>query len=72
MLKYEVGDKVVPVSLLEASPLWFEEEYVVITEIYDEGTENEHYCVGPKSGGDAYSWLAEDEINHEATEALNK
>ncbi len=73
MLKYKIGDKVVPLGgLVDAAP-WFNDKYVLVKEIYGEGTDNEHYGVIPVNATeDDYSWLADKEINHEATEALNR
>ena len=72
MLKYKIGDKVVPLGDLPSCSPWFNDDYVLVKEFCGENTDNEHYTVMPKDGDDDYSWLCDDEINHEATEALNK
>ena len=74
MLKYPKGAKVVPVANLTDSPVWFGDEYVTISGYCAEGDSDiEHYEVVPKdTENDDYSWLNDQEINHEATEALNK
>lgn len=79
MLKYPKGAKVVPVANLTDSPEWFDDEYVTISGYCSEGDSDiehykvVHYEVIPKdTGNDDYSWLNDQEINHEATEALNK
>ena len=72
MLKYKTGDKVVPMYDIREPVPWFNDEYVLVKEFCAENTDNEHYTVMPKDGDDDYSWLSDAEINHEATEALNK
>lgn len=63
-MRYKVGDKVVPKQGLEAASIWFSDKYVIVSAI-NVGD----YTVKPSQGND-YSWLGEDEIDHDATMAL--
>ena len=64
----------VPLANLTGSPVWFGDEYVTISGYCSGGVSDiKHYEVVPKdTENDDYSWLNDQEINHEATEAWNK
>ncbi len=68
MFKYSIGDKIVVNEDLEAAPGWFKDEYVIIKAVNEED-----YTVEPVDNPMRdRSWVAVHEINHEATEQLNK
>lgn len=70
MPKYSVGDKVVLNEKLFGAQSWFEDEFVFIKAL---DLNDGNYIVEPVHNPERdYSYVAEHEINHEATEQLNK
>lgn len=64
-MRYKVGDKVVPQQGLEAAPDWFSDNYVVISRVGEFD-----YTVKPYNQN-LKSWLADAEIDKQATDIVN-
>ncbi len=68
MLRYKIGGKVVPKRGLESPRSWFENEFVLIVAL-----NKEDYTVEPANQFyKDYSWIDDEEIDHETTEIINK
>lgn len=64
-MRYKIGDKIVPQQGLEAAPDWFSDNYVTVSRVGEFD-----YTVKSYSCND-YSFIADAEIDQEATEKVN-